>query len=53
MKLISFPSSRCGELGCGVGLSNRQVRRENLKEKEEEEREGSRKEREGMAWPYI
>jgi hypothetical protein len=46
MKLISMPSSRCGELVCGVGLSNRQVRRENRKEKEGEEREGSRRERE-------
>lgn len=47
MKLISFPSSRCGELGCDVGLSNRQVRRENRKEKEREgEREAAQGERE-------
>ena len=42
MKLISMFSSRRGKLFCGVGLSNRQVRRENRKEKEGEERERQR-----------
>jgi hypothetical protein len=39
-------SSRCGELVCGIGLLNSQVRRENRKEKEGEEREVTGRERE-------
>ena len=42
MKLISLPSSQCGELVCGVSLSNCQVKRENHKENEGEERERQR-----------
>ena len=51
MTLILMPSSRCGELVRGVGLSNRQVRRENRKEKEGEERGVAERERGGMAGP--